>query len=107
MSVSTNLGLQDKIDLPKTTLRSLKAEDMWGAISAARFLLVGTEVYLVVPNSTLCPDGALIYGSVMMKGLQYTQYEENMGYFSYPGWVGLNTYTKIITEFPSFKYFNG
>ena len=38
-SVPTNLRLLDKIDFSKITLRSLKAEDMWGAISAARFFV--------------------------------------------------------------------
>ena len=40
----------------------LKAEDMLGAISEARLFLISTDVDLVVPNSTLCPDSVLIYG---------------------------------------------
>ena len=49
--------------------RSLKAEDVWGAISAAIFLLFGTDVSFVVPNSTVCQAGTLIYGDVKTKSL--------------------------------------
>ena len=42
------MELLDKIYLSKITPRSLKAEDVSGAILAARFLLVGTAVTSLV-----------------------------------------------------------
>ena len=71
--------------------RSLKAEDIWGSISAARFFLVGTDVALVVPNSTICPDGALLYDVLQMKGLVYTLYGKYIRLF-FPPWMGWPQY---------------
>ena len=54
------------------SFRSLKAEDIQGAILAARFLLVGIDISIMVKNCTLCPDGVLIYGALQIKVLVYT-----------------------------------
>ena len=54
-------------------------------ISLARVLLVGTDVYLVVPNSTLFPFGAFIYGDLQIKGLVY-QYGQHVCSFL-PPWM--------------------
>ena len=64
---------------------------MQGAILAAISFLVGTDVALVVPNSTICPPGALIYGDFQMKVLIYTQYGQNIRSFC-PPWMGWPQY---------------
>ena len=55
------------------------------------FMLIGTDVALSVTNSTLCLYGALIYGSVQMKVLVYTQYGKNICSFP-PPWMGRPQY---------------
>ena len=69
------------------------------------FLIVGTDIDLVVTNETICPDDALIYGSIQMKCLVYIKYKK---YFLivHLGWFGLNNSTKIINESPPFSYFH-
>ena len=42
-----------------------------------------------------------LYGYFHMKGLVYTQCGQNIRSFFHPGWVSLNTYTKITNEFPT------
>ena len=70
----------------------MKAEDMWGKISAAIYLLVVTDIALVVQTSTLCTDGALIYDDVYIKGLVYIPNKYRIDVpFSHLGWVVLNT----------------
>ena len=71
--------------------RYLKAEDICGAISSEIFLLVSTDIHLVVTNSTLCSDGALIYGALQVKVLVYTQYGQIICSL-YPPWMGRPQY---------------
>ena len=59
---------------------------MRGAISAAIFLLVRIDVALVVPNSTICTAGALLYCYLKRKGLVYTPYRQNILSFC-PTWM--------------------
>ena len=63
------------------TCRSLKAVYIRGLISAAIFLLVGTDIAFGVTNKNLCPDGALIYGGLQTKVLVYTHYGKNIRSF--------------------------
>ena len=64
---------------------------MRGAFSAAILLLVGTDGALVIPNSNICQAGALVYGYIHMKGLVYTKYRQNIGYF-FALWMGRSQY---------------
>ena len=43
---------------------SLKAEDIYCAISEENSALVGTDLDFAVANETICPDIALIYGAL-------------------------------------------
>ena len=82
--LSESLQKQQKI-LPKC--RSLKTEDICGAVSAAIFFVSWYIHIYMVTDSTLCPDGALIYGYLQMKGLVYTQYGKIICSLC-PPWMG-------------------
>ena len=69
----------------------LKAENIWGEISATIILLVWTDIDFLVENQTLCADGALIYGVLQIRGLLYTQYGLITRYF-WPLWMGRPQY---------------
>ena len=71
-----DLLLLYKIDLSNISDRSPKAQSQQQYV-----LLVGTDVALVVPNSTICPYGALIYVYLQRKGLVYTQNRQTVRSF--------------------------
>ena len=79
------------IDFSKITPRSIKVEDMWGAISATSFSLVFTEAVLFVPDSTIFQAADFLYGDFQMKVLVYTKYGKYRSYFC-PLWVGQPQY---------------
>ena len=70
--------------------RSFEEEDMLSAISAEIFLLVGTDIALVVMNSNICPCAALIYEYLRINDLVYTQYGKMSIILNHYVWVSLN-----------------
>ena len=71
--------------------RSIKAKDRWGTISAERFLLFGTDIYLLVTNQNIFQEGALIYGAYRCRDWYIFNMDKIYVIFAHPGWVGLNT----------------
>ena len=70
------LGLLDKIHFQKSHLGLARQKICEAQSQQQGFLLVGTDVGLIIKNPTILSDGALLYVSFQMKVLVYTQYRQ-------------------------------
>ena len=105
--VSTNFGLLDKIDLSLITLRSLKVEYIWVAISAAIFFVIRYRRNFDGSESNLFHLVPWYTDISILRAWCRPNMDKIWVLFFHPGWVGLNTYIKITNEFPPLNYFNG
>ena len=95
------LRLLDNIDFPKITLRSLKVEDTWSPISAAVIFFGTVQTYLSWLKKLNWFSQMVRYyvGISIWRACYISNMEKMHILFAHPGWVGLNTYTKIINDF--------
>ena len=84
---------------------SLKAEDKCGAISAASFSVGCYRNRFRGLKINYFSRWWLGILSLQMKVLVYIQFGKMYFIFVHLGWVGLNTQTKIVNEFPQFSSF--